>query len=49
MACGPSADWAMPANRSAIVASASSQVIRAKRPSPLLPIRFIGCSSRWPE
>ena len=37
------------AERAAIVASASSHVMRANRPSPLFPTRFIGYCRRWSE
>ena len=35
-----------PRKRSAMRPSASSQEMRAKRPSPLRPTRFIGCRMR---
>ena len=35
--------------RAAMVSSASSQEMRSKRPSPLLPMRFIGCITRSGE
>ena len=45
----PSGEAAIAPKRSAIVSSASSHEMRSKRPSPLLPTRCIGCSTRSVE